>query len=49
MLPTARVDALAEVATVVHEPDRDERDGQIGGLLEDVAGQRPQSAGVDGQ
>ena len=49
MLATARVQALAEVALAVHQADRDERDGAIGGLLEQVAGQRSEAARVDGQ
>ena len=49
MLPAPRVDALAEVALAVHQADRDHRDRQVGGLLEDVAGQRAQAAGVDRQ
>ena len=38
------VDALAEVALVVHQADRDERQRAVGGLLEDVAGQRAEAA-----
>ena len=49
LLPAAVVDALAEVAVAVHEPDGDERQGPVGCLLEDVAGQRAQPAGVDRQ
>ena len=49
MLPAGGVDALAEVALAVHEPDRDQRQGLVGGLLEQVAGQRAEAAGVDGQ
>jgi hypothetical protein len=49
VLPSGGVDALAEVTLVVEQPDRDERQRAIGGLLEDVAGQRAQAAGVDRQ
>jgi hypothetical protein len=47
LLPAGVVDALAEVAAAVHEPDRDERQAVVGGLLEDVAGERAEAAGVD--
>ena len=49
VLPAAGVDALAEVALAVHQPDRDERERAVGGLLEDVARERAQAAGVDRQ
>ena len=49
VLPAAGVDALAEVALAVHEPDRDERQRAVGRLLEDVAGERAEAAGVDRQ
>ena len=39
-----RVDALAEVAVAVHEADGDQRQGQVGGLLEDVAGEHAEAA-----
>ena len=47
VLPAGAVDALAEVAVAVHQPDRDQRHGAVGGLLEDVAGQHAEAAGVD--
>ena len=34
VLPAAGVDALAEVALAVHQPDRDERQRAVGGLLD---------------
>ncbi len=49
VLPARGVDALAEVAVAVHQADRDQRHGQVGGLLEDVAGEHAEAAGVDGQ
>ena len=49
VLPAAGVDALAEVALAVHETDRHERERAIGGLLEDVARERAEAAGVDGE
>ena len=47
VLPAAGVDALAEVALAVHQPDGDERQRAVGRLLEDVAGERAEAAGVD--
>jgi hypothetical protein len=49
LLPAGLVDALAEVAAAVHEADGDERQREVRGLLEDVAGQRAEAAGVDRQ
>ena len=49
VLPAARVDALAEVALAVHQADGDQRHREVGGLLEDVAGQRAEAARVDRQ
>ncbi len=49
VLPARGVDALAEVALAVHEPDGDERHRPVRGLLEQVAGQRAQPAGVHRQ
>ena len=49
LLPAGDVDALAEVAAAVHEADGDERQRHVGRLLDDVAGQRAQAAGVDRQ
>ena len=47
VLPAAGVDALAEIAVAVQEADGDHRPGAVGGLLEDVAGERAEAAGVD--
>ena len=49
VLPAGGVDALAEVALVVHQPDRDERQAAVRGLLHEVAGQRAEAARVDRQ
>ena len=49
VLPAGGVDALAEVALAVEQADGDQRQRPVGGLLEDVAGQRPEAAGVDRQ
>ena len=49
VLPAGRVDPLAEVAVAVHQADRDQRQPPVGGLLEDVAGQHAEAAGVDRQ
>ena len=49
VLPAAGVDPLAEVALAVHQPDGDHRHRAVGGLLEDVAGQGAETAGVDRQ
>ena len=43
------VDALVEVAGAVHQADADHRQGEVGGLLQDVAGQHAEAAGVDRQ
>ena len=43
------VDALAEVALVVHQPDGDHRHRAVRRRLEDVAGERAEAAGVDRQ
>ena len=49
VLPAARVDALAEVALLVHQADRDERQRAVRGLLDEVAGERAEPARVDRQ
>ena len=49
VLPAGRVDPLAEVAVAVHQADRDEREPHVRGLLEDVARQHAETAGVDRQ
>ena len=47
VLPAAGVDPLAEVAVAVEQADRGQRPGAVGGLLEDVAGERAEAARVD--
>ena len=47
VLPARAVDALAEVAVAVHEPDREHRHAAVRGLLENVAGQHAEATGVD--
>ena len=49
VLHARRVDPLAEVALAVQEADGGERGGLVGGLLEDVARERAEAAGVDRQ
>jgi hypothetical protein len=49
LLPAPRVERLAEVAVVVEEADRDERQADVVGRFEVVAGEHPESAGVLGQ
>ena len=49
VLPTACIDALTEVALAVHQADGDHRQPAIGRLLEQVAGERPEAAGVHRQ
>ena len=48
-LATRCVDALAEVAAAVEEPDADERHAQLGGRLQVVSGEHAEPAGVDRQ
>ena len=48
-LPPGRVEALCEVAAAVEQPDADERDAELGGALEMVAGQDAESSRVDRQ
>ena len=47
LLAAAGVDALTEVALAVEQPDADERQRIVRGLLEEVAGERAETAGVD--
>ncbi len=49
VLEPVPVDALLEVALPVEEADADHRDGEVAGLLEDVARERAEAARVDGQ
>ena len=45
-LPAVGGEALREVAGAVEQPDADERDAEVGGGLEVVAGEDAQAAGV---
>ena len=49
VLVPAPIGALQEVPLSIEEADPDHREGQVGGLLEDVPGQHAQPPGVDGQ
>ena len=49
VLHARRVDPLAEVALAVQQADGGERGGLVGGLLEDVAREGAEAAGVDRQ
>ena len=49
LLPAVVVEALAEVSLVVQDADADQRDAQVAGALEVVAGQHAKAAGVDRQ
>ncbi len=49
VLPAAGVDALAEVALAVHQPDGHERQRAVRCLLEDVPGERAEPTGVHRQ
>ena len=46
-LPAGGVDLLLEVALAVEQADADERDVEVGGALEVVAGEDAEAAGVD--
>ena len=48
LLPAVGVEALAEVAVAVEQADADERDAQVAGRLEVVAGEHAQAARVLG-
>ena len=48
-LPPGRVETLREVAAAVEQADADERDAELGGGLEVVAGEDAEAAGVDRQ
>ena len=48
-LPPGRVEALREVAAAVEQADADERDAELGGGLQVVAGEDAEAAGVDRQ
>jgi hypothetical protein len=47
VLPSRRVQALVEVPLRVQDPDADHRQPEIGGALEHVAGEYPESALAD--
>lgn len=49
LLPAVPVEGLAEVAVPVEEPDADDRDPEVAGGLEVVAGEDAEAAGVLGQ
>ena len=49
LLPAVDVEALAEVSLAVEEADADERNVEVGGALDVVAGEHAEAAGVDGQ
>ncbi len=40
VLPARGVDALAEVSLAVHQADGEQRNRAVGGLLDEVAGER---------
>ena len=48
-LPAFVVEALEEVSLAVEEADADERDVEVGGALDVVAGEDAEAAGVDGE
>src|SRR5258708_27865547 len=48
-LATAGVDVLTSETLLVEETDRDEREPQVAGRLQGVAGQHAEPARVDGQ
>ena len=47
LLPAVDVQVLAEVAFAVHQADADERQAEVAGALEVVAGEDAEAAGVD--
>ena len=49
LLPAVGVERLAEVALLIQQAHADERDAQIAGRFEMVAGENAQAAGVDRQ
>ena len=49
VLPAAGIDALAEVALAVHQADRHQRQRAVRRLLDEVARERAEAAGVDRQ
>ena len=49
LLPAVGEEVLVQVPVRVHEPDRDERDVEVGALLEVVAREKSEAAGVERQ
>ena len=49
LLPAVPGQGLAEVAVPVEQPDADQRDAEVAGRLEMVAGEDAEAAGVLGQ
>ena len=47
LLPAVHGEVLAEVALAVHQADADERQAEVAGALQVVAGQHAEAAGVD--
>src|SRR5262249_6995229 len=47
LLPAIDVEVLPEVAFAIHQPDADERNAEVTGGFEMVAGQHAKAAGVD--
>src|SRR5260370_38349814 len=48
LLPAAAVEPLPEVALAIKQADADERNAQVRGALDMIAGENSQAAGVDG-
>ena len=49
LLPTVDIEPLAEISLVVIQPDADQRNAQIRGTVDMIAGQDTQTAGIDRQ
>ncbi len=47
LLPAVDVEVLAEVAFAIHQADADQRQAEVAGALEVVAGEHAEAAGVD--
>ena len=47
LLPAVAVEPLPEVSLTVKQPDADQRNVQIGGALDVIAGQNAQAAGIN--
>jgi hypothetical protein len=48
-LPAVAIQALAEISLAIKQADANERDAEIGGALDVIAGQNSEAAGIDGQ